>query len=394
MGRKASVRYWESRGGYCCEIKGRKITLAKGPDDAPLGACYTAALAEFRKLSEGQAVPEATPVYTVSQVWKAFRQHLSDNLSPGTLEHRESYLLPFVDRFGERPAPVIAPHEVSDLVHKMRQPHQIKGRNLTVRWEDSSVRNFWQSLKSMFNWAVKARMVNTNQFSGQETPGRRSRGEDCVLTEEQYQTIMAAERSTDWKEFLICLEQSGCRPAELTNATAAHFVSSKRAIVYTKTVRRGQYSHKTARAGVTRVIYLTGEAFKIIERRAQQYPIGPLFGVKQGRNKPLKKWSKDTLGYHFWRLKKRTGILQFSAMSFRHTLASKLILKGWTAPQVALILGNSAAMVLDHYAHLFRHQREIHLALEDFQQETALGRGEEIFIEGLPGGAGKVNPPM
>jgi len=33
-GRKPSVRYWDSRGGYCCWINGRRELLAKGPKDA------------------------------------------------------------------------------------------------------------------------------------------------------------------------------------------------------------------------------------------------------------------------------------------------------------------------------------------------------------------------
>lgn len=37
MARKPSVRYWDSRDAYCCEIAGTQHILAKGPDDAPTG---------------------------------------------------------------------------------------------------------------------------------------------------------------------------------------------------------------------------------------------------------------------------------------------------------------------------------------------------------------------
>ena len=33
-GKKPSVRYWDSRGGYGCWIDGTQHILAKGPDDA------------------------------------------------------------------------------------------------------------------------------------------------------------------------------------------------------------------------------------------------------------------------------------------------------------------------------------------------------------------------
>ncbi len=47
-GRKPSVRYWDSRGGYCCWIDGQRELLAKGADDAPSGPVYLEALERFR----------------------------------------------------------------------------------------------------------------------------------------------------------------------------------------------------------------------------------------------------------------------------------------------------------------------------------------------------------
>ena len=35
MPRRASVRYWPSRGGYCCKLAGVQHLLASGPDDYP-----------------------------------------------------------------------------------------------------------------------------------------------------------------------------------------------------------------------------------------------------------------------------------------------------------------------------------------------------------------------
>ena len=38
MARRATVRYWESRNGYCCWFQGHQHVLAEGPDDFPLRA--------------------------------------------------------------------------------------------------------------------------------------------------------------------------------------------------------------------------------------------------------------------------------------------------------------------------------------------------------------------
>ena len=50
QGRKPTVRYWETRKAYACWIDGERHFLARGPDDAPSGPTYLAALDRFRKL--------------------------------------------------------------------------------------------------------------------------------------------------------------------------------------------------------------------------------------------------------------------------------------------------------------------------------------------------------
>jgi hypothetical protein len=55
QGRKPSVRYWESRKAYCCWIDGERHFLAHGPDDAPSGPTFLAALDQFKELLSKEA---------------------------------------------------------------------------------------------------------------------------------------------------------------------------------------------------------------------------------------------------------------------------------------------------------------------------------------------------
>src|SRR5437016_4008246 len=57
--------------------------------------------------------------------------------------------------------------EVGDFLHDMRQPRQSKTQHRPVQGSSSSVRNFWNSLNAMYNFAVKSRMFPTNPFRGQ-----------------------------------------------------------------------------------------------------------------------------------------------------------------------------------------------------------------------------------
>lgn len=49
-GKKPSIRCWKSCNACCCWINGEQHTLVRGPDDAPGGPTYLAALDQFRKL--------------------------------------------------------------------------------------------------------------------------------------------------------------------------------------------------------------------------------------------------------------------------------------------------------------------------------------------------------
>ena len=53
MGRRAknNVVHWPSKGGYGAWIGGRQVMLARGPDDAPNGPVFAAAVEKWVKLS-------------------------------------------------------------------------------------------------------------------------------------------------------------------------------------------------------------------------------------------------------------------------------------------------------------------------------------------------------
>ena len=64
-GRKSSIRYYESKGGYFTHFEGRNIRLATRPDDAPRGPTYRAALREFGELMQVNTADTADQANTV-----------------------------------------------------------------------------------------------------------------------------------------------------------------------------------------------------------------------------------------------------------------------------------------------------------------------------------------
>ena len=107
MARKASVRYWPGRkgGGYYCVHQGIRHELALGPNDAPDGPTYLAALEQFKQVM--QKDQQATP--TVRVILETYLQHISTKKKAGTVELRLRAFTPFVNyqpgdvAHGERP---------------------------------------------------------------------------------------------------------------------------------------------------------------------------------------------------------------------------------------------------------------------------------------------------
>lgn len=61
-GKKPSVRYWKSRGGYCCWIGKDQHILAKGADDAPTGKTFLAAPARTDRKASRAEQPVTTGI--------------------------------------------------------------------------------------------------------------------------------------------------------------------------------------------------------------------------------------------------------------------------------------------------------------------------------------------
>ena len=71
-GRKSSIRYYDSKGGYFTEYQGKKYRLATGPDDGPSGPTFLKALDEFRKLMERAHAADAGGQNTVRVIFDLY----------------------------------------------------------------------------------------------------------------------------------------------------------------------------------------------------------------------------------------------------------------------------------------------------------------------------------
>src|SRR5262245_51350465 len=87
-GRKPSVRYWKTRGAYCCELRGKQYTLAAGPEDDPHGATYLAALTRFKDILALENAGTAGDRNSPRVVIEFYLRFLSETAAPKTLKIR------------------------------------------------------------------------------------------------------------------------------------------------------------------------------------------------------------------------------------------------------------------------------------------------------------------
>jgi len=381
--RKPEVRYFESRSAFYCQHRGRQHKLAAGPDDSKeQGPVYLAALESFRLLLAGE-VEAPGQEKTVAAVWDAYKSFLGSRRSRSTLRIRAEGWVPFAARFGTEPVKRLTHAIVYGWLDDMRKKRKHANTGHDTTWTDGSVRNAVDSLQAGMNWAVKSGLISRNPLKGMEKPGANSRGEDAVLESWEIKTILDSCQG-HFRDYCVVLEATGARPSEIASATARHFDETRRALVHrAKPKKDTDRKHKTAhKTGKDRVIYLTGEALKIVETRVRQFPSGPLFGAVP-RRKPgwpagiLRQWSETDIVRLFQLVRSRTGI-DATAYSFRHTFATRWLVAGRSVEVLAELLGTSPAVILRHYSHLSRFSNKLRSELEEFRVGECVSRGETV----------------
>jgi integrase len=165
------------------------------------------------------------------------------------------------------------------------------------------------------------------------------------------------------RELVITLHDTGARPGELFAATAADWDEDTQAIVYASDERRqqGAFRHKTAGKDKDRSIYFSGQSLAVVRELLERHPTGPLF-----RNRNGLPWTGHAIDQAFRRLRRRTGLPNLIAYSFRHGFATAWLKAGKSVDVLAELLGNSPETIRKYYSHLTSDRMAIRRQLDDF----------------------------
>lgn len=379
-GRKASVRYYASRGAYFTHFEGRQIKLAEGPDDAPKGPTYLAALREFGELMSVETADTADQENTVRVVVDLYGQHLERNGQDRTLEILLQTCTSAVEEFGDKNFGELKPIHVSSWLAKMAKPrdhtHKTKiggqAKTRKVKWGATYQNMALRTLVAAFNWAKGQGIITAHCLQNPKAVvvrGRkRSRGQEAYVSPETWKKLIGRIGATNYAfaDLLRFLHGTGCRPSEAYHVEARYYRPAERCVIYPGHPRPDDFAWKNARrSGKDRVIFLSRELVEIVEKRIAEHPEGPIF-----RSRHNDRWYQEAVSVNLrWYAKKLDIKPAPTAYSLRHTFATDWLLNGGSIKVLADLLGTSVSMLERHYSHLMVDKDRMHSILESVMKD-------------------------
>jgi integrase len=221
-------------------------------------------------------------------------------------------------------------------------------------WGQTTRRSGITILKLCLNWGVKKGSLAENPIRHMERPAilRRER----VLGAAEHAEILGFYPEGDvFRDFLIAMRESGCRPGEVLKVEAKD--ANLELGIW---VMHGKSSDVT---GKKRVVYLTPALLEIPRRLVAIRPTGPIF-----RNEDGNPWNLQSVNLRFRRKKDRKKDPldpSISAYTYRHTFTTDALVNGVPIATVAELLGHqSTQMVSQHYSHLSERTQHLREAVE------------------------------
>lgn len=325
MARPRKPWFRKSCNAWYVTIDGKKVPLAKGEHN------HAAAMKEFYRVMSSRDEDADAPAVSDSVVslLGKFLGWVKKHKSPATYEQRRYYLRSFVRHKGVKRLP---PHRVSvELVEDWLDAHP--------KWK-ASRRHAVMSVLRAFNWAVKRGKLAKNPVAGIEVPAPSR--VLTYLTPEQRKAVFDATKDRAFKNVLTAMQETGCRPGEVSVVEAKHANLDAGVWVLPE--------HKTGKkTGKPRVVYLTPAMIELTKELAEKNPSGPLF--LNFRRRP---WNRNAIRCRFRQLRKRFPEFgHFTAYSFRRAFVTDALQRGVGVAQVAELVGHVGTdMVMRHYNQL------------------------------------------
>ncbi len=300
----------KSTGCYYVQVNGKQRNL--GRDKA-------AAQKKWHALRAGETVN----VDRVDAALDAFLEYVRVNKSPTTFTIYQGYCKSFNESI---PGRRVSALKVGDVQRWL---------DSQTGWNNTTKGIAGRCIKSAFKWYTKMGHVTVSPLAEFQPPTGEPR--ETIYTADQWQTILAAIKDRPFRELMIVMQATGCRPFEARIVEAKHVEGDR--WVFPRVNSKGKKYR--------RVVHVDGEALEIVRRRCEEFPTGPIF-----RNRYKKPWTKNAVSCRCKRLSKKLKFPVF-AYALRHSFCTDLLTSGVDSTAVADLMGHrDKSMIGRVYSHL------------------------------------------
>lgn len=330
MARNAEPWRRGKRGWYAW-IEGKQVKLA-GPDATRRQADL--ALSKYLE-AQAESRPETAEAATLAWVVAKFLDTAKRDLAPLTYQWYARHLMAWSAHVG--------PIRAADV-----RPYHVTAWFEAHAWGPTTRSGAVATIKRAFRWATREGYLADNALAAIQKP--RARRREAIPTSDQFRAILDGTRDEPFRAVLVALWETGCRPGEVIDVTAAGVDLEAGTWTVTNKTR-----HKR---DATRVVQLTPRMVELSRDLCRAHPAGPIFRNTQGRP-----WTRSALVVRFRRIRARHGFgPEATAGALRHVFITDGLERGVPIATLAELVGhadtNMIARVYSKLASRSGHLRD------------------------------------
>jgi integrase len=269
-GKRQMAKIWQrgQTGSFYATINGEQVRLGKTESEAKQRYDYLMGVAGTQSISR------------VDDLLDAFLEWVSLNRSQATYAQYRTLLRSFNHTLR-------ATLRICDL----KPLHISNWLDGEPTWNTTTKNKAVGAVKRAFNWALDQGYINLSPIARVRKPPVQNR--EIILTKKLWKIIGETVKDQAFRDFLIILRATGCRPYEARTVEAGNVRGDT--WLFAKVDSKGKK--------VNRLVMLTEVAQRITKRWVKKYPEGPIF-----RNMRGTPWTKDAIVNRFTRLSKKLGV--------------------------------------------------------------------------------------
>jgi integrase len=321
----ARPQIWQrgQTGSYYATIGGKQVLLGRSEGEAQERYDYLIGVAGIQSIGR------------VDDLLDAFLEWVNLNRSKATYAQYRELLQSF-----NRALPTTL--RICDL-----KPFHLTNWLDGQAWNTTTKNKAVGAVKRAFNWAIDQGHINLSPIARVKKPPVRNR--EALITPKLWKRIGETVKDRAFRDLLMILRETGCRPYEARTVCACHV--RKDAWLFAKVDSKGEKYN--------RLVPLNEIARRITTRLAKQHPTGPLF-----RNQNGDPWTKDAIVGRFKRLSKKLQVPIY-AYCLRHTFCTEALERGVDSTTAAILMGHrDTTMVARVYSHLTGNKKHLQAALK------------------------------